>query len=93
MNAAQGEHRHLLRRNMDAISQKTTVSLGFVLTILGILGSIGAFGYNAVSATTAAQDARITTIEGAIYSMSGDVHTIKGQVDILVNDRDNRKRR
>lgn len=68
---------HLTRRREDAITPKTPVSLGFVLTLASICGSVlwGLYTY---------LDNRISPCEKAVVEMSGEVHQMKGEMDMIV---------
>lgn len=73
------------RRSTDAITPKTPVSLGFVFSVLASVVAFLGFIYSAADARMSAQDQRLSVVENAVYNMSGDVHQIKGEMDILVN--------
>ena len=72
----------LTRRKDDTLTSKTSVSLGFMISVLTIAGSAGYAAFNYF-------DNRTTAVEQAVFTMSGDVHQMKGEMDILIEDRNN----
>jgi len=66
------------------ITEKSTVSLPVIFTVLGMAAGLVAWCYSTVNAALTTQDERIVRVENQEYQTHGQLEEINGKLDVIL---------